>query len=73
MIAETATSELILTLTGLAAGAGLAAAAVWLERRPREDFEPRLVPTTPIMFAGLLMVVLAAVHLLNLYGVHTGR
>jgi hypothetical protein len=72
VIAEYPATELIVTLAALAAGACVAGLAVWLERRPRDTFKPLLVPTTPMLFAGLLILVLAAVHLLNLYGVKTG-
>jgi hypothetical protein len=57
----------------LAAGLVVVAAMVWLERRPRQTLDPLLLPTTPIMFAGGLVAMLALVHLLNLAGVHTGR
>jgi hypothetical protein len=40
----------------------------WLERRRSKDLRPRLIPTTPFMFLGLLIVVLAAAHLLTLSG-----
>jgi ABC-type Fe3+-siderophore transport system permease subunit len=58
--------ESLLTLTALFAGLALAAAMIWLERKPRARPEPRLIPTTPIMFLGLLIVILAAAHLLAL-------
>jgi uncharacterized iron-regulated membrane protein len=45
----------------------------WLERRPRTSLEPRLVPTTPILMVFGFIGLLALVHLLNLYGIHTGR
>ena len=56
----------------------LAAAAIvgfmaWLERWPRADFNPRLVPTTPILLVSGFVGLLALVHLLNLWGIHTGR
>jgi NADH:ubiquinone oxidoreductase subunit H len=58
--------ESLLTLAALLAGLALAAAMIWLERKPRARLEPRIVPTTPIMFLGLLIVILAAAHLLAL-------
>ncbi len=45
----------------------------WLERRPRKTLEPGLLPTTPIMFLGAFVSLVAVIHLVNLYGVHTGR
>jgi uncharacterized iron-regulated membrane protein len=45
----------------------------WLERRPRQGFNPRLIPTTPVLLVFGFLGLLALVHLLNLYGIHTGR
>ena len=45
----------------------------WLERHPRRSLNPRLVPTTPVLLVFGFMGLLALVHLLNLYGIHTGR
>ncbi|MBI2718278.1 MAG: hypothetical protein HY245_08505 [Rhizobiales bacterium] len=65
--------DLWLTLAALAVGLGLMALMAWLERRPRRDLNPRLVPTTPVLFVGTAIALLALVHLLNLWGIHTGR
>jgi hypothetical protein len=73
MPADLSPVEFRITLAVLTAGLALAAMMVWLERRPRRSLEPRLVPTTPFLFAGTLLAILAFVHLLNLWGVHTGR
>jgi hypothetical protein len=64
--------EILVTIALIAAGVGLAGAMAWIERKPR-DLTPRLVPTTPVMFVGLLVAIIAAAHLLNLYGIQTGR
>ena len=61
--------ELIVTSSFLAAGVALVAAMSWLEHRPRKDFNPSLVPTTLIMWAGILVIIMALVHLLSLSGV----
>ena len=61
--------EWTLTLAALAFGTGLAGTMVWLEKRPRTDLRPRLVPTTPVMFAGVLIAILALVHVLTLTGI----
>jgi hypothetical protein len=66
-------TELWITLAVFLASAAIVALMVWLERRPRVDFSPRLVPTTPIMLVFAFVGLLALVHLLNLYGIHTGR
>lgn len=56
-----------------AGGLVLTALMAWIERRPRQGFETRLLPTTPFMFLGIVTTILALVHLLNLWGIHTGR
>jgi hypothetical protein len=61
--------EIFMTGAALIGGFALSAAMVWLERRPRRGLEPRLIPTTPFLFAGILLVILAAVHTLTLLGV----
>ena len=58
-----------LTVGALVAGLALMGAMSVLERRPRQNLDPRLVPTTPLMFAGALVAILAAVHLLTVLGV----
>lgn len=73
MPADLSPTEYWLTIAGLAVGFGLAAAMAILERRPRKGLNPRLIPTTPVMFAGVLIGLMALVHLLNLSGIHTGR
>ena len=65
--------ETLATLAALLAGAALIGMTVWLERRPRDLLKPKLLPTTPLLFIGMLVAVLAVVHLLNLAGLHTGR
>ena len=44
-----------------------------LERRPRDSLSPSLVPATPLMLISGIIGLLALVHMLNLFGVHTGR
>jgi len=65
--------DLWITLIALALGAGLAGTMAWLERQPRKNLTPRLLPTTPLLFIGGLIAILALVHLVNLWGVQTGR
>jgi energy-converting hydrogenase Eha subunit A len=65
--------EFIVTLAVMLAGAALVGAMAWAERRPRTSFNPSLIPTTPVMLVGLLITVFALVHLLNLFGIRTGR
>ena len=72
MFQSLADPEIEVTLAVIVAGAVLAGSMAWLERRPR-DLSPRLIPTTPLMFVGLLTAIVAAAHLLNLFGIRTGR
>jgi hypothetical protein len=65
--------EISLTYGGLALGLALVAIMVWLERRPRKSLDPRLVPTTPLMFLGAFICIVAVVHIVNSLGIHTGR
>ena len=65
--------EFWLTLGVFLACAGIVGSMAWLERRPRHSFEPRLLPTTPVLLVFGFFGLLALVHLLNLYGIHTGR
>jgi hypothetical protein len=73
MLQNVSTPELVITAGALIAGIGLVAGMVLLERRPRTSLNPRMIPTTPVMLLGALITILAIVHLVNLYGVHTGR
>jgi hypothetical protein len=63
------------TLALLVAGLALTAFARWYETRPRELGEVRLLPTTPLLAAGVIASVLAAAHLVSLLTGHplTGR
>ena len=65
--------EISLTYGGLALGLALVAIMVWLERRPRKSLDPRMVPTTPLMFLGAFICLVAVVHIVNTLGIHTGR
>ncbi len=65
--------EMSLTYGGLALGLTLVALMVWLERRPRKSLGPGLVPTTPLMFLGAFICLVAVVHIVNTLGIHTGR
>jgi hypothetical protein len=65
--------EMLLTYGGLALGLALVAIMVWLERRPRKSLDPRLVPTTPLMFLGAFICIVTVVHIVNSLGIHTGR
>jgi hypothetical protein len=57
-----------ITLAVLAVGVALSGAMIWLERRPRKTFDVRLVPTTPFLLLGILIVIAAGIHLLGMLG-----
>ncbi len=65
--------ELWITVAIMLAGFGLMGSMAWLDRRPRKSFDPLPVPTTPLLLAGVLIGLLAVVHLFNLWGIQTGR
>ena len=65
--------EMSLTYGGLALGLTLVGVMAWLERRPRKSLNPRMVPTTPLMFLGAFICLVAVVHIVNTFGIHTGR
>jgi uncharacterized iron-regulated membrane protein len=66
-------SEFWLTLGVFWLGAALAGLMVWLEKRPKQQLNPSLFPTTLFLLTGGILAVLAGIHLLNLIGLHTGR
>jgi len=62
-------SETCLTTLFMLAGVLLAAWAVWSENRWRKEHKIPIVPTTPVMFIGVLAALLALVHLMTLAGI----
>jgi amino acid transporter len=67
------TPQFALTLLVLMVALLLTARMIILEKRPRKDLKPRLIPTTPVMIASGFVALLAFIHLINLVGIHTGR
>ena len=67
------TPQFLITLLVLVAALAAIARMIVLEKRPRSDLNPRLIPTTPVMIASGFVALLAFIHLVNLVGVHTGR
>ena len=67
------TVGMLLTYGGLALGLALVGVMAWVERRPRKTLDPRLLPTTPLMFLGAFICLVAVVHIVNTFGIHTGR
>ena len=62
--------SLEITIALLAAGLVISGAMIWLERRPRKDLNVWMIPTTPFLMVGVVMALMAAVHLLSLLGKH---
>lgn len=56
-------------LTGLAFlfGVGLVVVSNIVDRRRRANFTPGGLPALPVMFAGTIIALLAAVHLITLF------
>ena len=65
--------EMSLTYGGLALGVALVAVMAWIEKRPRKTLEPSLVPTTPLMFLGAFICLVAVVHTANSFAIQTGN
>jgi hypothetical protein len=65
--------EILITIAIFVGGLALAGWMIMLEKRPTDLTKQRLAPTTPLMFLGVFISLLALVHILNLYGVKTGR
>lgn len=66
-------TEILLTLGVFLMGGGIAGLMIWLEKQPKQDLNPRLLPTTLFLLIGGALAVFAGIHLLNLIGLHTGR
>ena len=65
--------QFLLTFLVLVMAVIVIARMVVLERRPRDDLNPRLLPTTSILIASCFVALLALIHLANLAGIHTGH
>jgi uncharacterized iron-regulated membrane protein len=60
----------VITFVLLAIGLAISGAMVWLERRPRKSLDVRMIPTTPILLIGILISLIACIHLLGMMGGH---
>lgn len=65
--------ELWITVAILLASLAAAGLLSWLENRPKTSLNPKLIPTTPLLLASGFIGLLALVHLVNIFGIHTGR
>lgn len=59
----------IITIAAFVGGLGLAGIMARRERLPRDKMMPSMIPTTPVMFAGFIIALLALAHMLVLSGV----
>ncbi|TMJ40325.1 MAG: hypothetical protein E6G89_08520 [Alphaproteobacteria bacterium] len=67
------TPQFILTALILVAALSAIVWMIILEKRPRTDLNPRLVPTTAILLISGFIALLTLIHLVNLVGLNTGR
>ena len=58
--------DFAITITAIAAAFGLVVYLIWLEKRPVELGNPRLVPLTPMLFLMILVLIMALAHLVSL-------
>lgn len=65
--------QLAITLAALALGLALVAAMAFLQHQPKQKLDTSMIPSTPLMIIGAFITLLALVHLINLWGIHTGR
>jgi hypothetical protein len=65
--------ELYLTAAVFVLALAAVGVLAWAERRPRTRLGPRLIPTTPLLLAAVLVAVLAGSHLLSIWGIEHGR
>ncbi len=66
-------NEITITAVIAAASVLTVAALAWREKRVRTSLDPSLLPSTPIMLFAGVVAILSIVHMLNLFGIQTGR
>lgn len=67
------TPDIIYTLLGLIAVLGLGAVSYRLHTREHNELAPRMIPWIIIAMACVATSFMLIVHLLNLFGLETGR
>ena len=67
------TPHIIYTLLGIIAGLGFGALSYHMHTREHNELAPRMVPWIIIAMACLATSFMLFVHLVNLFGLETGR
>jgi hypothetical protein len=59
------TTDFWITLAILLGGAGIVGLMAWIEKRPKTELKPRMLPTTLIMLIFGLVTLMALFHLVD--------
>ena len=67
--------EMAITILAALAAFGGVGWALWAEKQPIDPSNTRLIPTTPVLFICLVIVIFAAAHMITLITgtPHVGR
>lgn len=65
--------DLAITIAALAVCVGIFALGSWIMSRPADPLKPRLIPWRTLILIAGVAGILALVHLVNLFGITTGR
>jgi hypothetical protein len=60
------TTEFWVTLAALLGGAGIVGLMAWIEKRPKTELKPRMLPTTLITLVFGLVALMALFHLVDI-------
>ena len=63
-------TDFLVSLAALISGLLVVGQMYRIEKRPRGNLSPRLLPTTLVLLLGLLVALGAGAHLLSLIGIH---
>jgi len=65
--------ELMPTLLLIAASASLTGFAIWRDSKPRQNGKAHWFSWKPVLMVSTVVLIVFIAHLLNLYGIETGR
>jgi multisubunit Na+/H+ antiporter MnhB subunit len=65
--------EVNLAIAGIVIGLAIVIWMIVLEKRPVKDFAPRRIPTVPVMFFGILVMVISLAFLMSVLGIENPR